>query len=277
MFAEIADRLSENASQLVDHLAEIQALGISGSAARGGMDAFSDVDICIFVTGEYPSSKTRREAFASIGFTDPIYFDVDFGTSHGDGFQIEGMRCDFNWMVIEKVREFLAGLESDFDCPEWLPGGLGSVKGLHDPQNVIIQLQSEIPAYSVARSRHRVQLALQEIHFSLYSLGWLSKAAHRNDTFSFLKYQSALFEKLFFTFFALNRVWYSDEKRLTERIMRFEGIPENAGERIDAAILYTYDGQDLKRCLREIKALCADTAQIARQRFPDLDLPRDWA
>jgi hypothetical protein len=276
MLVEIAHRITEQALHLPEKLLMVQSMGISGSAARDEMDAFSDVDICVFVAGEYPDPEARREAYAAIGFPKPIYFDVDFGTSRGDGFTVEGMRCDFNWMVIEKVRGFLAGLESDFDCPEWLPGGLGTVKGLHDPQNVIPQLQSEIPVYSVARSRHRVQQTLQEIHFSLYGLGWLPKAAHRNDTFSFLKHQSALFEKLFFTLFALNRVWYADEKRLAERIMYFEAAPTNADERIWAAILHTYDRHDLEHCLREIIALCADTARIARQRYPDLDLPRDW-
>jgi hypothetical protein len=277
MFAKIADRIIEKASQLVNHLAEIQALGISGSGAQGGMDAFSDVDICIFVEGEYPHPKVRQETYAAIGFAEPIYFDVDFDTSRGDGFQIEGMRCDFNWMVIEKVREFLSELESDFGCTEWLPGGLATVKAMYDPQDVIPQLQNEIPAYSVARARYRVQQALREIHFSLYGLGWLPKAARRNDAFSFLKYQTALFEKLFYALYALNRVWYADEKHLTERIMRFDTVPKNAGERIEATILHTQDRRDLEHSLHEIKALCADTAQIARQRYPDLDLPLDWA
>lgn len=277
MVAEIAKRITQQALRLPDELPTVQALGLSGSTARGGMDAFSDVDICVYVRGDYPAPEVRRQAYATLGFTAPIYFDVDFATSRGDGFIIEGMRCDFNWMGVKKMRQFLADLESDFEAPEFLPGGLATVKPLHDPQNLIVQLQSEIPAYSIARSRHRVQQALREIRFSLYDLSWLPKAAYRGDVFSFLKYQSALFEKLFYALFALNQVWYSDEKRLTERITRFTAIPENAGERIKAAILHTQDGHSLEDYLYEIKLLCADTAQIAHQRYPDLDLPLDWA
>ena len=107
MFAEIADRIIENASQLANHLTEIQALGISGSGARGGMDAFSDVDICVFVEGEYPRPKVRQEAYTAIGFADSIYFDVDFCTSRGDGFTTEGLRCDFTgsfgWHFVGRV------------------------------------------------------------------------------------------------------------------------------------------------------------------------------
>lgn len=273
---ENAYRIIEKATQLGDQLTEVQAIGVSGSQARGEVDAFSDVDICVFVEGDYPTEETRRGAYAEIGFIDPIYFDNDFETSRGDGFLAEGIRCDFNWMVIEKVQGFLVGLTSDFNCAEWLPGGLATIKSIHDPQNVIGQLQSEIPIYSEVRSRHRVQQALNEIHFSIYDLGWLPKAAYRRDTFSFLKYQTALFEKLFYTLFALNQVWYSDEKRLTERIMRFEAVPENMDERIRATIMHTQGYQNLEQSLTEIKALCAETAQLAHQRYPDLNLPLDW-
>jgi hypothetical protein len=271
-----ADQIIQQATLLGEQLAEVQAMGLSGSQARGRTDAFSDVDICVFVEGDYPPRETRRRVFAKTGFTDPVYFDVDFETSQGDGFLVERIRCDFSWMVIEKVQRFLADLTSDFNCAEWLPGGLATVKVLHDPQNMIRQLQSEIPKYPVARSRHRVQQALQEIHFSLYDLGWLPKAAYRRDTFSFLKYQTALFEKLFSALFALNRVWYSDEKRLTERIMSFEAVPENADGRIRATIMHTQGYQSLEHCVDDIKALCADTALLAHRRYPDLDIPLDW-
>jgi hypothetical protein len=276
VFVEITNRMVQHVPRLADELPTVQALGISGSAARGEMDAYSDIDICVFVKDEYPTPAVRRKAYAAIGITDPFYFDVDFNTSRGDGFILEQLRCDFNWMVIENVRESLSGLETDFDSPEWLPGGLATIKAIQDPQNLIQQLQSEIPAYPVARSHHRVQQGLQEIHFSLYDLGWLPKAAHRGDTFSFLKYQFALLEKLFYVLFALNRAWYADEKRLTTRIINFDFVPDHAEERIRSTILPTKDDHNLGLCLHEIKTLCADTAQIARQQYPDLDLPVEW-
>jgi len=266
----------EKAIQLRDQLADVQAIGISGSQARGGVDAFSDVDICIFVRGDYPAAEIRRQAFADLGFGEPIYFDVDFKTSRGDGFRVDQIHCDFNWMVVERVQEFLASLADDFDCAEWLPGGVATIKTLHDPSNLIQQLQSEIPLYPKARARHRVQQALQEAHFSLYEIEWLPKAAHRGDAFSFLKYQYLLIERLFYVLFALNQVWFSDEKRLTEHIAGFEAIPKNAGARIQRLILHQDSNEKFKDNLNNLKALFKETAIIAQYRFPNLDLPLDW-
>jgi hypothetical protein len=266
----------EKVVELGDQLAEVQAIGVSGSQARGRVDAFSDVDICIFVRGDYPAAEIRRQAYADLGFGEPIYFDVDFDTSWGDGFRVEKIRFDFNWMVIENVRNSLANLTSDFNCAEWLPGGLATIKTLHDPQNLIQQLQREILLYPEARARHRVQQALQEAHFSLFELEWLPKAAYRGDAFSFLKYQYFLVEKLFYALFALNQVWFSDEKRLTEHITGFEAIPKNAGARIQALILYQDGNEKFTDNLANLKALFKETTVITQQRFPNLDLPLDW-
>ena len=262
MALDISKQIIRKVIFLEDELGIELAFGLSGSQARGTADKFSDVDICVFVEGKYPPSEDRRTAYTAIGFTAPIYFDVDFDTSRGDGFTIKGIRCDFNWMALNTVRTFLGNLGTDFDCHEWLPGGLATVKSVHDPRNVIIDLQALIPAYPTERSRYRVQRALQDAHYSLYQLEWLPKAAHRGDTFSFLKGKYLMLEKFFYTIFALNRVWISDEKRLTEKVMDFEFIPCKTDQRIQTIILHSDGSETLANCLMGIK--------VAFQRYGGL-------
>jgi len=276
MIAKTPNQIIEMLAYLGDQLPEVQAIGISGSRVHGEVDAFSDADFCVFVRDDYPALELRLRAYSALGLEKPIYFDVNFDTSRGDGFRVDRVRCDFNWMVIEKVQDFLANLEVNFDCAEWLPGGLASVKATHDPQNVIQQLQSEIPKYPVTRSRHRVRQALREAHFSLYELQWLPKAAFRGDTFSFLKYQYLLIEKFFYTIFALNRVWFSDEKRLAARIMDFKLVPPQADKRIQAIILHKSENKNLENSLKEIKRLFLDTCLVVHQYNPDLEIPLEW-
>jgi hypothetical protein len=273
MDSVIPMQIIQSAAGLVDQYRRELALGISGSFAKGTPDAFSDVDICIFVIGDYPPAEELKTAYDALGFTDPIYFDVDFDSSRGDGFIRDGYRCDFNWMVVECVHTFLDKLGTDFDCPEWLPGGLASVIAIHDSGNLIADLQEKIPDYPRQRSRYRVRRALMDAHHSLYNLEWLPKAAHRDDTFSFLKHQYLLLEKFFYSIFALNRVWFSDEKHLSEKIMRFRFVPWKADQRVQNMILNQDSSKNLAGRLRETKSLFRDAAICAHQVYPDLDLP----
>jgi len=267
--------ITERVIRLAEALGEIRAIGLSGSHARHTADALSDVDICLYVVGEIPPDSARRRAYEQLGFSGPIYFDVDFDTSRGDGLLLADRRWDMNWMRIDAIAAFLGSLEHDLDCAEWVPGGLKTVLPLHDPADEISRLQRQIPPYSDQRSRYRVQKGLSEAHLSLYGLGWLEKAVARQDHLLFAKHQFLILEQLYYTLFALNRRWFSDEKRLTA--ITFELSPPNLGERVSAIVTRRDENRDPAGCLRSIEQLLADTAAIARRAYLDLDLPAKWA
>jgi predicted nucleotidyltransferase len=270
------DKIVQSALMLPARIEEIRAVGLSGSRARQMADTLSDVDLCVYVAGELPSANTRREAYHALGFNHELYFDIDFESSHGDGFEMDGLRCDFTWMSITAVTEFLEALTVDFDCPEWLPGGLQTVEPLYDPHSELVRLQNNIPAYSDARAQHRVAKILQEAHFTLYGLGWLDKAALRRDVFSFQKYQHALLQNLFAVLYALNQQWFSDEKRLTKRIMAFDLKPNQVDDRIENIIMHKHGNENLKTCLTNIKSLFADTVSLVNKKYPELECPSKW-
>jgi hypothetical protein len=263
-------------SMILNSLEPGGAVGLSGSRARGSADALSDIDICVYAAGEIPSPKNRKQIYTELGLTDSVYEDVDFEFSRGDGFRVYGTRCDFNWMSIPAVRSFLQRLETDFDCPEFIPGGLSAVKALHDPGRIIAGLQREIPRYPDARAQHRIRKAIHDAHFSLYDLGWLEKAAFRNDPFLFLKHQFLLLDALFQALFALNHEWLSDEKGLPRRVAAFAYVPVRIETRMHSIILHHHEDGGLKEGLSNLKGLFADTVQSIHQRYPHLDLPVDW-
>jgi predicted nucleotidyltransferase len=270
------DKIVQSALTLLVRLEKIKAIGLSGSHARHMADSLSDVDLCIYVAGVIPAAEIRREAYHTLGFEKELYFDIDFETSRGDGFELYGERCDFNWMSITAVTDFLDALTVDFDSPEWLPGGLQTVAPLYDPQHELVQLQHNIPVYSDVRAQHRLAKMLQESHFTLYGLGWLDKAVLRRDVFSFQKYQHALLQNLFAILYALNQQWFSDEKRLTKRIMAFDLKPIQADERIENIIMYQHGNENLKTCLANIKSLFADTVSLVNKKYPELECPSKW-
>jgi predicted nucleotidyltransferase len=268
--------VSDNCSKIVNSLDQGGAVGLSGSRARGNGDALSDIDICVYVAGELPSPPARKRIYASLGLTEYIYDDVDFEHSRGDGFRMDGTRCDFNWMTIEAVLSFLKRLGTDFDCPEFIPGGLATVKALYDPGQIIAGLQREIPQYPDARAQQRIRKAIHDAHFSLYDLGWLEKAAFRNDPFLFLKHQFLLLDALFRALFALNHEWLSDEKGLSRRVAAFAYVPVRIETRMHSIILHQHEDGGLKDGLSNLKGLFADTVQSIHRRYPGMDLPVDW-
>ena len=276
MKLDTVQSILQQAGKLPEKSLWIQGVGIAGSFARGTTDPFSDVDICVFGHGEYPPLEERLALYTDLGFTNVIYKDVNFATSRGDGFERDDLRIDFNWMRTETIQTFLEKLNTDFDSSEWPPGGIAQVKPIHDPENIIAQLQNRIPEYPIERAKYRVEKGLQAAYFSIYDLGWLGKAAHREDFFSFLKYQSQVLEKFFYILYALNRTWLSDEKKLLEQIMTFEFKPPNTEQRIKNIILHQDGNEDLNHCVVEINTLFQDTARCAQQQFHNVAIPIHW-
>jgi predicted nucleotidyltransferase len=274
---ESVNTIVEKVSNIIHYLPAVSAIALSGSYARQLDDALSDVDICVYVKDQLPSASVRENAYAKLGLNDFIYFDVDFEQLRGDGVRINGMRCDVAWFSIPKVQSILQALEHDFGCQEGLPGALSTMQTLYDPHNIISRLQNEIPSYSGARAKHRIQKAMEEAHYSVYSLGWLKKAAFRQDYFSYMKYTYELLDKLFYTWFALNRAWFSEEKRLTRQITSFHYLPKHAVQRIRSIILHQDENENLDTCLTQIKQLFQDTVGCIYQQYPDLKVPTTWA
>jgi predicted nucleotidyltransferase len=112
---EVYDAIVDHVVNLAHSIDGVSAIGLSGSYARGQDDALSDVDVCVYVKDELPLPQVRQGAYAGLGFTDFIYFDIDFEYSRGDGIAVNDVRCDFNWMSTPVVLSFLQRLGSDFD------------------------------------------------------------------------------------------------------------------------------------------------------------------
>lgn len=256
-----------------DHIA---AVGLTGSFAGGRHDKMSDLDIAVFTHGEPPLPEARKARYTTCGFSDLEYFDVNFEVSHCDGLKIGDIDCGFIWMNLSRVEVFLRAITKDFDSDEFLPGSLSTMKSLFDPDKVIDKLKKQVPHYPENRAMHRIKNSIVKAHFSIYVLAWLEKASNRKDYFSFLKYKYEVLDNFFTALFALNHQWYSHEKRLIEIIKSFEVVPENIGARIESIIMHKGDCENLSQCQQEIKRLFANLVAVSLEKYPDLNLPKDW-
>jgi predicted nucleotidyltransferase len=270
------DRSISKALDVLKGFDGIAAIGLSGSWARGTHDQMSDLDIAIFTSERIPDPQTRRRRYATCGLSDLSYFDVDFEVCRSDGLEIEGVDCDLIWMGLAATRGFLQGLTKDFDCDEFLPGALMTMRPLIDPDKTIASLRASVPSYPQDRAKHRITRNLSHAHFSIYVLAWLEKAVVRNDCFSFLKSEYEALDDFFTSLFAVNRHWYSDEKRLTEIVRGFRKAPEDVGHRIESIIMRRNECATLGGSLQEIKRLFSDLATMSREAYANLCIPTAW-
>lgn len=276
MFPDHLAEIFTRVNRLSDILPQIVSISVSGSYAQQQNDALSDVDFCLWGDFGGMSAAFRKARYREVHMDNFLYFDVHFPLCVGDGIILGDTRCDFLWYELQALQAFLTTLETDFLSHEGLPGALSQMQPLYDPRNMLAELQAQIPVYSDERAQCRIQDGLTHAYQAVYGLKWLEKAVFRQDYVSFLKYAYELLETLFRVWFALNHIWYSDEKRLTARITTFEFLPFQAAERIQAIILHCDEVHELADNFEALKTLCRDSVQCIQQRYSNLEVPQNW-
>lgn len=267
----------DRATDLLMNFGEVLAVGLSGSRARNAADAYSDFDLVVFMPEEVPPEKHRRKCYHDAGFDDLPYFDIHCEAGVDDALMIDKYRCQIVWMSLPCVESYLEALDTDFDCDEFLPGGILQTVPLLDPDHVIDQLKSDVPPYCRARSEQRLKNHLRDAHASIYGQGWLEKAVQRGDYFSFRKHLDHMLDHFIICVFALNRTWYCEEKRLVTVLDDFELVPAHAGQRLNALLMHTGENADLSASLDDLKELFMELAALAQYHYPDVRFPLDWA
>ena len=255
---------------------EVVAIGLEGSFASGQSDAFSDLDMRVFVAQDFPSSADRRARYAKARWTKFNYFDLNFGMSLADSARIGNLDFDLDWIKVPALESYLSSLATEYDHDEGFAGAMGKVIALHDPDGVIDSLKQQIPTYSEERAARRAAAHLRGAHHRLYVLKWLEKAVARGDHACFLSHQSEIMGNFFSALFALNRRWFSDEKRLLEIVRGFEIAPRDLTRRLRRTLLRRGRCASGEGCLREIKGLFHDLAALAKKRAPGIDVPVTW-
>ena len=273
---KVFQKALSKAVELIKIFDGLAAIGLTGSYAESIQDEHSDLDICVFVRDRLPLPESREQKYWNFGIEKMIYFDVDLEVSRADGVRIDGINCSLIWMAIPYALKFLRNLRRDFDCDEFLPGGLLKTKPIFDPKGNIDKLISIVPRYPEDRAIHRIRRNVEKAYYIIHGIGWLKAAASRNDFYSFLKYEYEVLDNFMTTLFALNHEWFCDERRLIKIIGNFELTPENCVKRLESIIMHQGDNANLKKCLENIGKLFFDICKISRQRYPHLELPEKW-
>ena len=249
--------------------------GFAGSMTNGNSDALSDIDIAIIHENKMPEPSMRRKLYA-VCDAEVKWIDVDFEVSRGDGIMLEGKRVDFIHMEETFVKEYISNLEVDIECDEFLPGGLLSLKPIIDKNNGLPEIRSRIQSYPDGRARKRTQAFLSHEYFNIYTLQWFEKAIVRNDEYSFLKNMFESLDRFMTVIHALNRTWYSNEKRLIAKLHDFQHCPANASGRIHRILSRDGEFKSMRHCTNGIIKLFSELSRLAKDVFDGLAVPSEW-
>jgi len=271
----VAYDLTSRLNALADQLAAVylahtepHAILLVGSAASGGVDGFSDVDLLLYYDS-VPSSVALTAARARIGAE--RFAGTDWpGEGYSERYDIGGIHCQLGHALIEpweaEIRRVVDELELDARLMKQLMG-LAEGRPLHG--ETLIEGWRRRAAFTP-----RLQRAMIEHHWRFFPWWHYEEKLSRRDTTVWrheVLVQSAY--NLVGVLAALNRTYFSnfEFKRVHACLVAFDVAPRAFAERLEA--LFTATPGD---STAELERLVDETRILVAERFPDLDLRIEW-
>jgi predicted nucleotidyltransferase len=283
--AEKARLLDEIAAALAK-VANVEAVALGGSHARGTHTPASDLDIGIFYREAAPFdiAAIRAVARALSANSVPIVTDFgDWGPFVNGGAWIDNPVCkvDFLYRNLDQLEQIVAAAERG----EWShsydqqpPFGfrsattLGEIhicKPLYDPKSVLAALKAAVAIYPSALKTRVVQDMLWIAEFSFLHARSFAEAGDVPNTVGCM---TRIYHCFAQALYALNETYFLNDKRSSAEIETFAKKPADFSARASAILAAPGDNAGtLGTSLDQLKALFAETAALSdgyAPRFP---------
>ncbi len=261
----------------------LRAIALGGSHARGTHNAQSDLDIGLYYGEAQPFSVSHiRKVAAGLSATgSPTVTEFyEWGPFVNGGAWIDNAVCkiDFLYRNLDQldriVREAQDGVWThSFD--QQPPFGFRSVtilgeihccKPLHDPDNVIGRLKSLVAVYPPKLKARIVQDTLWCAEFSFQFADGFAKSGDVPNTVACM---TRIFHYLVQAMFALNEIYFVNDKRMLEEIQSFPLVPKDFGSRVSGILAHAGRTPDaLGVSVRQLKSVFEETTELARNLYP---------
>jgi hypothetical protein len=265
----------------------VVAVGLGGSWAAGRQRPDSDVDLGLFYKAEHPLNiDAVKQVAARLNDTpDPVVTPIGgWGqwVNGGSWLTIQGRRTDFLYrdldFVSETITSILAGQRVRLDYWQQPPYGFypeiycAEVKvcrPLHDPEGVIAPLKSRVAIYPEAVKRRQVSGWLWGARFTLDTA---KHAPEDGQVYLAIGHLARAATEMIHAIYALNGVWFQNDKYVYRDIAAFRVAPPGFMARIDAICGGPSTPDDLLQRIADAKALHAEVMALAG----DLYTERSW-
>ena len=250
----------------LEHARPAAAL-LTGSVAVDEADEYSDIDLILYFDGELPDDAAVDAVRLAAGGGEAMPIGPRTELAFAIQFPVDGVQVQLAHETLASVEADIAKVvdELDVDTPlQKALEGLHSGVPLHGPET-IERLRAR------AQYTEQLQRAMVETFWRFYPLWYVADQLERRDAFVWryeVMAQSAY--NLLGVLAGLNRVWFTtfQLKRTRELADSFELAPPRLAERLEVMF-----DPDERTAIAELEQLVSETRELARQRFPDLDLP----
>lgn len=244
----------------------IRAAVLTGSAARGDADFFSDLDLLVYVD-ELPAEEFFGAIRRTVNGRDPVRRAA---TEHfvSEEFDVGGVRTEVSFVTVARVESRLEQLLTDvddFDSPSQkiLSGVLESLS-LHG-HDLVEAWRARAREYPESLRRPTI-----ERHWSFFPLWYHAEALSARD--AELWRLDTLLEgafNLLAVVAALNRVYFArfELKRMRTLIDRMELAPARLAERLESLFRL-----EPTAAAAEFGRLVEETRTLVASEFPELEL-----
>lgn len=259
----LATRIVAEAVELVP----LRAALLTGSAGRGDADAYSDLDLILYVD-ELPPDDVLDEIREAMGGTDAKHRDR---TDHfcGDEFRIGGVRTEVSFGTVARVEwrldQLLERLE-EIDSP-LQKVALGILEGMPlYGEELIARWQARLGDYPEPLRR-----AMIERHWRFVPLWYHADSIAMRD--AELWRLDAMLDSAFNllgVLAGLNRLYFTrfELKRMRALVANMELAPPSVAERLESLFRL-----EASAAAEELERLVDETRALVAAELPDLELP----
>jgi hypothetical protein len=247
-----------------------------GSAATGGADGYSDLDLIVYYD-LVPDAEVIDDVARGLGakwhrgtpWSDESGEHDESG--YGERYLLAGIECQVAHVSVgaaeREIRRLVEGLDIDEEVLKIMSG---LFEGLPLAGAETIERWRAAAAYD-----ERLQRAVIAKRWSFFPWWYFQERLRTRDATAWrheVLARSAY--AIVGTLAALNRLHFStfEFKRAGRFLSRLEVAPPNLAERLDS--LFTLDEPE---STAELERLVAETLELVAARFPDLDLSLEWA
>jgi predicted nucleotidyltransferase len=266
---------SERIGVLVERLAAAylehtrpRAMLLVGSAASGGVDGYSDVDLLLYYDS-VPLPAELEAARAVVGAKRFVGTDWP-EEGYSERYDVDGIHCQLGHALIEPWEREIAKIVEELDLDARLVKqlmGLAEGRPLHGAELISGWRAG-------AEYTPRLQRAMVEKHWRFFPWWYYAEKLRLRDA-TVWRYdvlvQSAY--NLVGVLAALNRIYFStfELKRVRAYLDGFEIAPPDFAERLEALF-----AADADVATRDLERLVDETRRLVVERLPDVDVTIEW-
>lgn len=247
---------------------ELRAIILTGSAAEGISDFYSDLDVILYYE-QLPSVDAFARADAQNGVQNPQALVERTETQYMEYYDFNGVECQLGHTTVAEWEADMALVLEKLDVQSPLQKALGGMDEV-----IILYGEPLVRMWQKRLEDYPQSLAVAMVqHYLSFPAVWSlhDRLATRDGTLWFTEMLVSNVQNLLGTLAGLNHLYFStfQFKRMQHFIARMKIAPSDFGRRLEA-IFHLPPA----KAVLELESLARETIALVEQHLPEIDTSR---